>query len=354
MPTGTDDSGAAATVTMFSTIYINEYCATAASVLFIYDALTTFDREVARFWTAKRTGATFLFFANKYISVVAYVMALVEFAYFPSDKSSENCGVTNTDMCSCTVFQNASTAVDVLQFVPGVVFSALRGYVLSRSKVLGTFIFALSLAPVGVNLVPYGYQLLGVNLPRPFGCLATNTTTEAIVIVIARVPLVVADILLVYITWTKLNGRDTARDIRPSRRLSLSDILLRDGMIYFVVLSILNVLHLVLSLTAVVSNNAISYVTIFTTPLTVITISRFLLDLQEANHAVVRIDADDPLYSSRDPYGTPSLISSLGGFINPDVPVPSDDEFEWDGGSRSGREAEEREAQIAVSPSPSA
>lgn len=38
-----------------------------------------------------------------------------------------------------------------------------------------------------------------------------------------------ADILLVYITWTKLNGRDTARDIRPSRRLSLSDILLRDG-----------------------------------------------------------------------------------------------------------------------------
>ena len=33
------------------------------------------------------------------------------------------------------------------------VFSALRAYVLSRSKLLGTLVFLLSMAPVAANLV---------------------------------------------------------------------------------------------------------------------------------------------------------------------------------------------------------
>ncbi len=57
-------------------------------VLLIYDAFITFDREVACFWTAKRTGGSLLFFANKWISVSVYVMGLVELASFHSDKVS--------------------------------------------------------------------------------------------------------------------------------------------------------------------------------------------------------------------------------------------------------------------------
>ncbi|RDX54079.1 hypothetical protein OH76DRAFT_1398374 [Lentinus brumalis] len=39
-------------------------------------------------------------------------------------------------------------------------------------------------------------------------------------------------------------------------------------------------------------------------------ISRFLLELQEANQMVVRLDPDDPLHSSRNPYdSTPSFVS---------------------------------------------
>ncbi len=40
---------------------------------------------------------------------------------------------------------------------------------------------------------------------------------------------------------------------------------------------------------------------------------------------------DDPLRSSRDPYATPSFISSLGAFINPDLSASSDDELELHG-----------------------
>lgn len=77
--------------------------------------------------------------------------------------------------------------------------------------------------------------------------------------------------------------------------------------------------------------------------ITAILVSRFLLDLQEANRVVVRLDPDDPLHSSRNPWDdAPSFISSIGGFINPDLPERSDDELELHDTSCSGWEEEGR------------
>ena len=59
-----------------------------ASVLFVYDVLITFDREVANFWTTNVTGGALLFFANKWVTVTFSAMLLVEFASFPSDEVS--------------------------------------------------------------------------------------------------------------------------------------------------------------------------------------------------------------------------------------------------------------------------
>ncbi|RPD78585.1 hypothetical protein L226DRAFT_297615 [Lentinus tigrinus ALCF2SS1-7] len=149
-----------------------------------------------------------------------------------------------------------------------------------------------------------------------------------VIVVIARVPLIVADMVLIYITWARLSGLATLRDIRQSKRLSLSDVLCRDGTMYFVVLFVLNILHLVFSINAItVEGNGASYVAEFTASITAILISCFLLELQEADRAVVRLDPDDPLHFSKDPYDSiPSFISSLGAFINPDLPSPHDDE----------------------------
>ncbi len=59
--------------------------------------------------------------------------------------------------------------------------------------------------------------------------------------------------------------------------------------------------------------------------ITAILISHFLLALQKANQMVVRLDPDDPLHSSRNPYdSTPSFVSSLGAFINPVLSTRSD------------------------------
>ncbi|RPD64488.1 hypothetical protein L227DRAFT_330347 [Lentinus tigrinus ALCF2SS1-6] len=63
--------------------------------------------------------------------------------------------------------------------------------------------------------------------------------------------------------------------------------------------------------------------------------SRFLLELQEANRTIVRVGPDDQLHSSRDRYDSmPSFISSLGVFIHPDVSaLGDDDDEEWHAGS---------------------
>ncbi|TFK82858.1 hypothetical protein K466DRAFT_590208 [Polyporus arcularius HHB13444] len=320
----TADAAAAAIVALYNQLYTAHYCQVAASVLFIYDTFISFDREVTCFWTAQRTSASFLFFANKWISMILYITALVDFAYFSSDKT--------IGVHSCSLFAIVQRALLILQFVPVAVFSGLRVYVLCRSKLLGILVSALSLAPVGATLVLYAHQLSGINFP-PFGCIAVDNANTVLnlrhtlifgtaVVYGARVTLIAADILIIYITWTKLSGWDALKNIRQSKRLSLSDVLFRGG----TTLLIMNVLHLVLSVTAVASDNGEgSYVTAFTAPITAILISHFLLALQKANQMVVRLDPDDPLHSSRNPYDSmPSFVSSLGAFINPVLSTRSD------------------------------
>ncbi|KAI0719766.1 hypothetical protein C8T65DRAFT_736332 [Cerioporus squamosus] len=264
------DAAAAATIELFESFYTGNYCDVAAVVVFIFDALITFDRDVACFWNTEWTGASLLFFANKWISITLYVMTLVDFASFRSDK------------------------------------------VIQQSYAKRTLIHGTA------------------------------------VVIISRVPLIAADTLLIYITWTKLSSWAALRDIRTSKRLSLSDILFHGGTIYFVVLFALNVLHLVFTATAVASDGSsgsTSVITQFTGPITAILISRFLLALQETSQMTVKLDRDDPLHSSRNPWdSTPSFISSLGGFINPDLSARSDDDgFEMELQVRSPPEAGEEE-----------
>ncbi|RDX49166.1 hypothetical protein OH76DRAFT_1483375 [Lentinus brumalis] len=297
-----DPDSAAATVAIFDALYTGNYCAVAGAVLFIFDTLLTFDREVAYFWTAKRVGgASLLFFANKWISMTVCVMVLVGFASPPSDVVSSliwSHGKSDLNQ-SCSLFVIARRAMVTLQYVPGAAFSALRTYVLSRSKPLGLFVAVVTLAPAGANL-------------------------DHEVVIISRAPLIAADMILIYITWATLSGWTALTNIQQSKRPKLSDVLFRGGVIYFVILFLLNVLHLVFSATSLASDDGTaSFITEFTAPITAILTSRFLLELQEANHM---LDADDPLHSSRALDSRPSFISSLGGFVNPALLTRSDDD----------------------------
>ncbi|RDX51385.1 hypothetical protein OH76DRAFT_330686 [Lentinus brumalis] len=161
-------------------------------------------------------------------------------------------------------------------------FAALRAFALSRDWLLSTAIFVLSIGPVAINLARSGYGLSGVNFPR-IGCVvanpALNETIKRVFTGLSRGCLMSADVLLIYITWSRLPTR-FARGTNLEER-SFAGVLRRDGTVYFIILLLMNSLHLTVTLLALQPVfEGTSYVTVFTEPITAILVSRFLLDLQ--------------------------------------------------------------------------
>ena len=54
----------------------------------IYDYVITFGREVEMFWRSKFTGASVLFFANRYVSLLFNTMGLVTLGRFTDEVRS--------------------------------------------------------------------------------------------------------------------------------------------------------------------------------------------------------------------------------------------------------------------------
>ena len=62
-------------------------------------------------------------------------------------------------------------------------------------------------------------------------CHAIGSPESYSVVIAARVPFLVADMLLIYITWTRLNGREFLKTgLQRSGRVSLPHVFIRDGM----------------------------------------------------------------------------------------------------------------------------
>ncbi|KAH9944975.1 uncharacterized protein BXZ73DRAFT_95964 [Epithele typhae] len=129
-------------------IVIN-YTTLAATVFMFYDFLITFGQEVTHFWLAPVSAATYLFFTIKYLAVVEKILTLSLWAPNMSNKRQ--------------------FTLDILQFVPWGVFSAMRAHALARTWVLTALVFVLSLAPLGTNLYLFRFQQDGIVDPL-YGC----------------------------------------------------------------------------------------------------------------------------------------------------------------------------------------
>ncbi|PIL24595.1 hypothetical protein GSI_12479 [Ganoderma sinense ZZ0214-1] len=118
------------------------------------------------------------------------------------------------------------------------------------------------------------------------------------VTIASRVSLIVADCLLIIITWCSVSSPQHVQ----MRKNTFATVLLRDGLIYFLSLLILNSLHLVLTMLSesnIPSLQDASFVSLFAEPLTTILVSRFLLHLQSAKHKTTGVDTAFGMTSSR-------------------------------------------------------
>ncbi|RPD59060.1 hypothetical protein L227DRAFT_628858 [Lentinus tigrinus ALCF2SS1-6] len=295
------DSIAAAYVELFTGIYPNAYFSLAISTLVIYEAIITFDREVACFWTRnlKWSGASLLFFANKYITVALHTVNMVSFAQFP-------------ERGRCNTMQKAWFLLQFLQLTCSAAFSILRASVLSQSRAVVLLVAGLSLPLLGAHLVK--------------GSLLMWHHEGILNILSIRCP---SDMVSRGLT-SRPSGTIYFAYVGQSLRATMYNF----TRIFFTprVLFVLNLLHLLCSegswqdvdlarQEVTVNGTGWSYLSTLTNPLTSILISRFLLQLQEVSQTTLRIGVDDPLHLSISPYNdTPSFVRSMGSVIVSTLP----------------------------------
>ncbi|KAI0675498.1 hypothetical protein C8Q78DRAFT_963789 [Trametes maxima] len=212
-------SATAEDIALFESFFINNCCGVVIPALLVYEYLITFDHEVDLFWRPRFTGASVLFLLNRYLPLITIILELCQMLRM-SDRVSTG---------HCNAFVILTGVVSVLQYVPWAAFSALRVFALSGHHwALSVLVLSLSSVPIIINYVRYRW-LKSLNDPI-FGCRTELTLS-----------------------------------------LELAQKLLL----------LMNVLHLTFAMLSV--NQAfvkVSYVTIFTEPLTAVLVSRFLFNLQ--------------------------------------------------------------------------
>ncbi|TBU29476.1 hypothetical protein BD311DRAFT_756743 [Dichomitus squalens] len=254
------------------------YCGVAAQALSYYDYLITFHNEVTLFWIPMRiNGASVLFLLNRYLNLVMQIGYWIQ--------------VPNSLQVARRQFE-FFYVIEPLQYLPWAAFSALRAYALCPKpykRFISTIVFSLTLVPLVVNMLHDLHWTSYVYDPTLPGTIAVDTLAPNInmrFVMACRFSLMAADLLVLCVTWYQ-----TYETVKMSRRFapgqetqSLASILLHDGTSYFLILLILNVLHVAFTLSSVANDpfSPSSVVILIEEPLTSVLTSRFLINLQLA------------------------------------------------------------------------
>ncbi|KAI0698064.1 hypothetical protein C8T65DRAFT_742968 [Cerioporus squamosus] len=151
-----------------------EFVYLASITLIVYDYLVTLESEHELFWRRKVTGASALFFAARYTTLLYVLLSVVNFTI----------SRTISDEClpqSCDMLLKAYVVVQTCQYLPWAAilipaFAGMRAYALSRKWTIFVAILVLSLAPFAVNLTNFA---LGMSTGRDVfdNCLSIASTT---------------------------------------------------------------------------------------------------------------------------------------------------------------------------------
>ncbi|KAI0636892.1 hypothetical protein C8Q77DRAFT_1095068 [Trametes polyzona] len=161
-------------------------------------------------------------------------------------------------------------------------FSGLRIYAISNHNRPVTFaVGLLALAPVATNIF-LDTRILAYFTPTD-GCsaqvlISAELWLRWIVTMVTRACLIVSEAIVIVVTWMNTWNKDRSSTLQVGAQTSFMALVLREGIVYFVIVFALNVLQIVFT---AVESNSFGLVLQFLNVLTPILISRFYFDLDE-------------------------------------------------------------------------
>ncbi|KAI0325606.1 hypothetical protein GY45DRAFT_1260568 [Cubamyces sp. BRFM 1775] len=280
-------TAAEAVIANRSFFFISNCALFAEAALIFHEYFITFDSEVRLIWRRRITGASVLFFLNRYIMIFDNVITL---ASYPA----------RTDLVRllailalCDILGWMDVVLNLLPYFIWNAFSTMRVYAISgRDWRIASVVCLLMIGPIASNVYNIPFETPD-NMPPPYNCQFDNAITLQTHNII---PLIAGDAIVLIVTWWKTYRLKKAAD-EARVKMSIVDMLLRDGTMYFGTMLVLNVLHIMVNYVVKVSflGDAVDV-------LTSILVSRFIMNLRN-------IDAKDTGQITRSVNSDPGLGS---------------------------------------------
>ncbi|KAJ7085180.1 hypothetical protein B0H15DRAFT_847366 [Mycena belliarum] len=242
--------------------------------ILLYDYLLTLEREVTRFWGRRFTWASGFFFLNRYFSLFGTIPILVQHYSTTTDPAK-------MPMCRAFRAYHQYFALSSQVLVANILI--IRTYALyERSKVvlglmllvmLGAFVFAMRMLLTGTEI-----EALPPHIAA-FGCPIGTPHAKSLRLGAAWSSLLVFDVMIFGLTLFKAlrYGRDRTHG-------GLVSVLLRDGSLYFALISISNAANIATYIRAdpLLSGSA----TTVTNVVASLMISRLMFNLGDSTRSV--------------------------------------------------------------------
>ncbi|KAH9911119.1 uncharacterized protein B0H18DRAFT_1218497 [Fomitopsis serialis] len=183
---------------------------------------------------------------------------------------------------SCKGASIVNVVFSLLSYMMWAVVSGLRVYALTkRSWALSVLTFVLGMAPwvpdvyIGATL---SFDVISLPVGNRDLCQENTTLSQGFqrkALIICRVSSIISDLIVLFVTIYRISPRSFIYSRKMFTKRSFAQILLRDGCIYFVMLTTFNALEIILYLAA-----AKDYINTFIAPIAAVSVSRFILNLR--------------------------------------------------------------------------
>ncbi|KAM5536091.1 hypothetical protein V8D89_010190 [Ganoderma adspersum] len=347
-----------ALVDAISTLLNAQSGAFATFTFVTYDWLINLDEEFH--WSQdihksrKLNAAVLLYALNRYPTIIKAVLQLrtissmSDMAYGLHLIVMMTGSTPTNNRRSCQIISRAQIASNILLLLVSAIFSTIRVYALSTSNKFIAITTFLLLSVPGVTFAVLNTTNKVAVLRSPFNCsVVKDVSISEGVTNSCAITTIAGDFLVLFVTWRKTYSSYRAQTAAALNGPSLVRVMLYNGSTYFIAITAMNILSVILSQVAsipAIANIGADNIA----PLTAVLTCRFLLDLRQADRTPTTASSPSAVPSLNFAAGfegsggtLPAFIASMGSVVYTGlrlVDSRAEDEANVDMSERGSRE----------------